>query len=157
MTTILDGPDAVRAAAGQHLGVSDWLTVDQDRVDLFADTTGDRQWIHVDVERAKEGPFGAPIAHGFLTLSLTNCFMPEIVEVRGFDAGINYGADRVRFLSPVTVGSRVRGSAELVDVSDVPGGIQTTMRITVEIDDGTGQPAAKPACVVDALSRWLTA
>ncbi|MCU0310155.1 MAG: MaoC family dehydratase [Acidimicrobiales bacterium] len=149
-TTVLDGPDAVRAAVGTHLGYSDWLTVDQDRVNLFADATGDHQWIHVDPERAKDGPFGAPIAHGYLTLSLSNLFLPQIVETRGFSAGVNYGADKVRFISPVKVGDRIRGGAELVEVTDVNGGIQTLVRITIEIEGGT-----KPACVIDSLSRWL--
>jgi acyl dehydratase len=150
MTTILDGEDAVRAAVGTHLGYSDWLEIDQDRINLFADATGDHQWIHVDVEKAKAGPFGAPIAHGYLTLSLSNLFLPQIVEVRGFDMGVNYGVDKVRFPAPVTVGSRIRGGGELIDVSDVKGGIQTLVRITVEIEGGD-----KPACVIDSLSRWL--
>jgi acyl dehydratase len=150
MTTILDGEDAVRAAVGTHLGYSDWLEIDQDRINLFADATGDHQWIHVDVEKAKAGPFGAPIAHGYLTLSLSNLFLPQIVEVRGFNMGVNYGVDKVRFPAPVTVGSRIRGGGELIDVSDVKGGIQTLVRITVEIDGGD-----KPACVIDSLSRWL--
>ncbi len=148
--TVLDGPDAVKAAVGTHLGHSDWLTIDQDRVNLFADATGDHQWIHVDPERAKDGPFGGPIAHGYLTLSLSNLFLPQIVETRGFSAGVNYGADKVRFISPVKVGDRIRAGAELVEVSDVNGGIQTLVRITIEIDGGT-----KPACVIDSLSRWL--
>jgi acyl dehydratase len=150
MPTILDGEDAVRAAVGTHLGYSDWLEIDQDRINLFADATGDHQWIHVDVEKAKAGPFGAPIAHGYLTLSLSNLFLPQIVEVRGFNMGVNYGVDKVRFPAPVTVGSRIRGGGELIDVSDVKGGIQTLVRITVEIDGGD-----KPACVIDSLSRWL--
>jgi acyl dehydratase len=148
--TVLDGPDAVKAAVGTHLGYSDWLTIDQDRVNLFADATGDHQWIHVDPKRAKDGPFGAPIAHGYLTLSLSNLFLPQIVETRGFSAGVNYGADKVRFISPVKVGDRIRGGAELVEVTDVSGGIQTLMRVTIEIDGAT-----KPACVIDSLSRWL--
>jgi len=150
MTTILDGEDAIRAAVGTHLGYSDWLQIDQDRINLFADATGDHQWIHVDVEKAKDGPFGAPIAHGYLTLSLTNLFMPQIVEVHGFSMGVNYGLDKARFPSPVVVGSRVRGGGELVEVTDVKGGVQTLIRITVEIEGNE-----KPACVVDALSRWL--
>jgi acyl dehydratase len=150
MPTILDGEDAVRAAVGTHLGYSDWLQIDQDRINLFADATGDHQWIHVDVERAKQGPFGAPIAHGYLTMSLSNLFLPQIVEVRGFDMGVNYGVDKVRFPAPVIVGSRIRGGGELIDVTDVKGGIQTLVRITVEIEGGT-----KPACVIDSLSRWL--
>ena len=102
---MLDGVDAVRAAVGTHLGYSDWLEIDQDRVNTFADATGDHQWIHVDPERAKDGPFGAAIAHGYLTMSLSNYFMPQIVETRGFSAGINYGVDKVRFPSPVKVGA----------------------------------------------------
>lgn len=150
MTTIIDGPDAVKAAVGTHLGHSDWLTIEQDRVDLFADATGDHQWIHVDPERAKDGPFGAPIAHGYLTMSLSNYFLPQIVEVRGFSAGINYGVDKVRFPSPVKVGERIRAGAELVEVTEVPGGLQTRMVVIIEIDGGT-----KPACIIEALSRWL--
>ena len=148
--TILDGPDAVRAAVGTHLGHSDWLLMEQDRVNTFADATGDHQWIHVDPERAKDGPFGAPIAHGYLTMSLSNFFLPQIIETRGFSAGINYGVDKVRFPSPVKVGDRIRAGAELVDVTDVTGGIQTLVRITIEIEGSD-----RPACVIDSLSRWL--
>ena len=148
--TVLDGPEGVKAAVGSHLGYSEWLEVDQERVNLFADATGDHQWIHVDPERAKDGPFGAPIAHGYLTMSLSNYFMPQIVETRGFSAGVNYGVDKVRFIPPVKVGDRVRGGAELVEVSEVNGGIQTLVRITIEVEGGT-----KPACVIDSLSRWL--
>jgi acyl dehydratase len=155
VTIVLDGPDGLRAAAGTHLGVSDWLTVDQERINLFADATGDHQWIHVDVERATAGPFGVPIAHGNLSLALSNLFLPQIVEVRGFAAGVNYGVDRVRYPSPVPVGSALRGSADLVDVTDVPGGLQTVMRITIQVRGDDGEPAPKPACVIDALSRWL--
>src|SRR3954454_6533184 len=149
--TVLDGLDEVKAAVGRELGASDWLEITQERIDLFAEATGDHQWIHVDPERAAAGPFGAPIAHGYLTLSLSNLFLPEIVEVRGISAGVNYGADKVRYPAPVKVGAKVRGGAELLAVADVAGGIQTTMRITVEIE---GSP--KPACVIDSLSRYLT-
>lgn len=148
--TTLNGPDDVRSHLGAHLGYSEWITVDQDRVNLFADATGDHQWIHVDVERATTGPFGAPIAHGYLTLSLSNYFLPQIVEVQGFSAGVNYGVDKVRFPSPVKVGSRVRAGAELTAVSEVTGGLQTTIVITIEVE---GSP--KPACVIESLSRWL--
>lgn len=149
-TTVLDGLDAVRAAVGTHLGFSDWEEVTQDRVDLFAEATGDHQWIHTDVERAKaESPFGGPIAHGYLTLSMSNEFLPRIVEVRGVSMGVNYGVDKVRFPAPVPVGARVRAGVELVAVEDVTGGIQTTMRVTIEIEGGT-----KPACVIEALSRF---
>jgi acyl dehydratase len=151
MSTKLHGPDDVRAAVGQHLGYSEWLTIDQARINTFADATGDHQWIHVDVERAnRESPFGGPIAHGYLTMSLSNLFLPQIVEVAGFTAGVNYGVNKVRFMTPVLVGSRVRGGAELLEVTDVPGGIQTIMKITIEIEG-----APKPACVIEAVSRWL--
>ena len=148
--TVLNGPDDVRAHLGRHLGYSEWITVEQDRVNLFADATGDHQWIHVDVDRASSGPFGAPIAHGYLTLSLSNYFLPQIVEVQGFSAGVNYGVDKVRFPSPVKVGSRVRAGAELTAVSEVTGGLQTTIVISIEVEGGN-----EPACVIESLSRWL--
>jgi acyl dehydratase len=148
--TILDGPDAVRAAVGTHLGFSDWLLMEQERVNTFADATGDHQWIHVDPERAATGPFGAPIAHGYLTMSLSNFFLPQIIETKGFSAGINYGVDKVRFPSPVKVGDRIRAGAEMLEVTDVNGGLQTLVRITIEIEGSD-----RPACVIDSLSRWL--
>ncbi len=148
--TILDGPDAVRAAVGTHLGYSEWLLMEQDRVNTFADATGDHQWIHVDPERAAAGPFGAPIAHGYLTMSLSNFFLPQIIETKGFSAGINYGVDKVRFPSPVKVGDRIRAGAEMLEVTDVNGGLQTLVRITIEIEGSD-----RPACVIDSLSRWL--
>jgi acyl dehydratase len=133
------------------LDSSDWLTVDQARIDAFADCTGDHQWIHVDPVRAKDGPFGATIAHGYLTLSLVNMFLPEIVEVRRFSAGVNVGMDRTRFLSPVRVGSRIRGTGELVSAEEVKGGaIQAVIRVTVEIEGSD-----KPACIVDTISRYF--
>jgi len=150
--TTIDGLDELRAAVGQDLGTSSWIEITQDRVDTFAEATGDHQWIHVDVERAKaESPFGGPIAHGYLTLSLTNLFLPEVVEVRGISSGVNYGVNKVRFPAPVPVGSRVRGHVRLETAEEVTGGVQTTMVITVEIEG-----AEKPACVVEALSRWLS-
>ncbi len=148
--TILDGPEAVRAAVGTHLGFSDWLLMEQERVNTFADATGDHQWIHVDPERAAAGPFGAPIAHGYLTMSLSNYFLPQIIETKGFSAGINYGVDKVRFPSPVKVGDRIRAGAEMLEVTDVNGGLQTLVRITIEIEGSD-----RPACVIDSLSRWL--
>ena len=140
---------------GKEVAVGRWITVTQDMINKFAEASGDFQWIHVDVERAKAGPFGGPIAHGYLTLSLSNLFLPQIVEVQGFSAGVNYGTGKVRFPAPVPVGSRVRGSADLVEVSDVPGGLQTLIRITIErsLDGETVDP--KPACIIDSLSRWL--
>ena len=112
--TVLSGIDEVKAAVGRHLGTSDWLEITQDRIDQFADATGDHQWIHVDPERAADGPFGATIAHGYLTLSLSNALLPEIVEVQGVSMGVNYGVGKVRFPAPVPVGSRIRATAELV-------------------------------------------
>lgn len=150
--TVLDGPDEVVAAVGRHLGYSDWITVTQEQVNLFADATGDHQWIHVDVERAAAGPFGGPIAHGYLTLSLSNLFLPQILEVRGFGMGVNVGVDRVRFPSPVPVGSRVRGGAELTEAEELPEGrgLATRVLITIEVE---GSP--KPACVIESLTRWM--
>lgn len=150
MPTIFENLDDLTAAVGSHLGYSDWITIDQARIDLFADATGDHQWIHVDPEQAKAGPYGATIAHGYLTLSLTNLFLPQIVDVRGISMGINYGVNKVRFPSPVVVGSRVRGGAELASVEEIPGGVQATIRITVEIEG-----ADKPACVVESVTRYL--
>jgi len=148
--TVFEGVDEVRAAVGRDLGTSEWMEITQQRVDLFAEATGDHQWIHVDPERAAAGPFGGTIAHGYLTLSLSNAFLPEIVEVRGVSMGVNYGAGKVRFPAPVRVGSRIRGSAVLTAVDDVAGGVQTTIVITVEIEGGT-----KPACIVESISRFL--
>ena len=148
--TVFEGLDELRGAVGVHLGHSDWLEVDQARIDTFAEATGDHQWIHVDPVRAAEGPFGSTIAHGYLTLALTNLFLPQVLEVRGISMGVNYGVDRVRFPSPVPVGSRLRGGAEVVAVDEVPGGVQATIRITVEREGSD-----RPACVVDSLSRFL--
>ena len=149
--TTLRGIDAVRSALGTHLGYSDWLEITQDRVDIFADATGDHQWIHVNVDKAKNGPFGAPIAHGYLTMSLSNMFLPQIVEVTDVSMGINYGTDSVRFPAPVVVGTRIRAGAELIAVTDITNGVQTTIRITIETDGGK-----KPNCVIDSLSRWMS-
>ncbi len=148
---IVEGLDGLRAAVGTHFGYSDWIEVTQARVDQFADSTGDHQWIHVDVDRAtRESPFGGPIAHGYLTMSLSNALLPTVVEVRGISMGVNYGVDKVRFPAPVPVGARVRAGVELVEVTDVAGdGVQTKMVITMEIDGGD-----KPACVIEALSRF---
>lgn len=151
--TVFEHPEDLKAAVGTPLGVSDWLEIDQKRIDLFAEATGDHQWIHVDPERAKQGPFGTTIAHGYLTQSLVNLFMPQIIEVRGISMGINYGADRLRFPSPVPVGSRIRGSAEIVSAEDTKdGAVQAKVRITVEIEGGE-----RPACVVDTISRYYPA
>ncbi|MDP6978259.1 MAG: MaoC family dehydratase [Myxococcota bacterium] len=151
MATIFNHPSELKAAEGKHLGVSEWLEIDQDRIDKFADATGDHQWIHVDPERAKDGPFGSTIAHGYLTQSLVNHFLPQIVDVRGISMGVNYGADKLRFPAPVPVGSKVRGSAELIKVEEVKNGaIQSTVRVTVEIEGSD-----RPACVIDTISRYV--
>lgn len=152
MTTVFKSPLDMQAAVGQHLGVSDWLEITQERINLFADATGDHQWIHVDPEKAKDGPFGGCIAHGYLTLSLVNLFLPQILDVQGISMGVNYGTDKVRFPSSVPVGSRVRGSAELIAVEEIKGSIQATTRVTVEIDGSD-----RPACVVDTISRYMPA
>ena len=152
MPTVFNTPAELNTAVGKHLGHSDWLQITQERINQFADATGDHQWIHVDPERAKSGPFGACIAHGYLTLSLVNMFLPQIVEVRGIRMGVNYGCDKVRFPSPVRVGSRVRGSGELVKIEDVKDGVQATIRVTVEIEGSD-----RPACVVDTISRFYPA
>lgn len=149
MTTVFDNADAMLAAVGQTLGESEWLTIDQERINLFADATGDHQWIHVDPAKAATGPFGATVAHGYLTLSLVNLFLPQIVRVEGARMGVNYGCDRVRFPAPVTVGSRVRGVGELIKAEPLDQGVQMTVRVTVEIEGHD-----RPGCVVDTISRF---
>jgi acyl dehydratase len=148
--TVFEGLDELRGAVGRQLGHSDWLEVTQERINLFADATGDHQWIHVDPERAANGPFGTTIAHGYLTLSLVAGLMPQVISVRGISMGINYGTNKVRFPSPVPVGSRVRATGEILAADDVPGGLQLTTRITIEREG-----SEKPACVVETLSRYL--
>ena len=142
--------EELRRAVGTHLGFSDWLEITQNRVNRFADATGDHQWIHVDPERAKQGPFGTTIAHGYLTLSISNLFLVDLLRVPSATMGVNYGANKVRFPAPVPVGSRIRLGVEIIDVADVPGGAQVTTRNTVELDG-----SEKPACVVEAISRFL--
>jgi acyl dehydratase len=142
--------DALAASAGRDLGSTDWLEVTQERVDRFADATDDHQWIHVDVERAKQGPFGAPIAHGYLTLSLVSHFLPQLVSVPSAKMAINDGCSRVRFQAPVPVGSRIRGSGEIISAEAVEDGVQVVTRVSVEVDGG-----GKPACVADAVSRFV--
>ena len=146
---VFSGVDELRAAAGTELGVSDWVTVEQHQIDLFADATGDHQWIHVDPERArKESPFGGPIAHGYLTLSLIPSLVPEIIEITGFRMGVNYGTEKVRFPSPVPVGSRVRAGATLESATPFDGGVAMNLGVTMEIEGGT-----KPAMVATVVYR----
>jgi acyl dehydratase len=144
------GIDALPGLVGKDLGASDWHDVTQEEVDLFADATGDHQWIHVDPERARGGPFGGPIAHGFLTLSLVPVLMSTVVRVQGVRMGINYGLNRVRFPSPVRVGSRVRATATLKEATEIAGGVQVVMAVTVEADG-----AEKPACVAETVVRYM--
>lgn len=149
MTRIFESPAALVGSEGTRLGPTDWLLIDQDRVNGFAEVTGDHQWIHVDVERAKSGPFGGTIAHGYLTMSLVNYFLPDLIEVRKFSAGVNVGTDKVRFLAPVLVGKRIRAVGEIVKVEEIKGAVQSTVRVTIEIEDNE-----KPACVIDTISRY---
>jgi len=138
----------LRELAGQHAGFTEWQTMEQDRVNRFADATDDHQWIHVDVERAKQSPFGGTIAHGYLTLSLVAPIMGELVKVTDSSTGLNYGLDRVRFPAPMPVGGRWRGGAELLEVTEIPGGLQMKVRVTIEVEG-----SEKPAMVADSLVR----
>jgi acyl dehydratase len=138
----------LRELAGQHAGYTEWQTMEQERVNRFADATDDHQWIHVDVERAKDSPFGGTIAHGYLTLSLVAPIMGQLVKVTDATTGINYGLDRVRFPAPLPVGSRWRGGAELLEVTEIPGGLQMKVRVTIEVEG-----AEKPSMVAEALVR----
>ena len=151
MTTVIEGIAGLKQLAGTHLGYSDYLEITQERVNTFADATGDHQWIHVDPERAKaESPFGGPIAHGYLTLSLGPALMPSIMTVTGMKMGVNYGAGKIRFPSPVPVGSRLRLGAKLDSLEDLPNnGAQVTMTFTFEVED-----APKPSCVAEIIFRY---
>jgi acyl dehydratase len=147
--TTVEGVEGVLAKVGQHLGHSDWVEITQEQVNQFAEATHDHQWIHVDVERAKkESPFGGPIAHGYLTLSLVSALSAQIIEAKGFRMGVNYGADKIRFMSPVPVGARIRASATLDDAKQFEGGVQMTLGITMEIENHP-----KPAMVAAILFR----
>jgi acyl dehydratase len=150
MATIFATPSDLLSRIGETLGTSDWLLIDQARINAFADATGDHQWIHTDPIRAAAGPFGATIAHGYLTLALVNLFLPQIIEVQNVSMGVNIGSNRLRFLTPVRVNSRIRGTGELTAAEAVgTDAIQAIVRITVEIDG-----ASKPACIVDTISRF---
>jgi acyl dehydratase len=142
--------DELSGAVGEDLGPTDWLEITQQRVDAFADATGDHQWIHVDVDRAEDGPFGGTIAHGYLTLSLIPHFTPQLFDLDTPGAKLNYGVNKVRFPHPVKVGSRIRATARIADVSDVPAGRQLVTRYTVEIEGQT-----KPACVAETVVLLL--
>lgn len=146
---IFERPQALLTAVGEKFGPTEWISIEQNRIDMFAEATEDRQWIHVDTEKAATGPFGATIAHGYLTLSLVNHFLPQLLDVQRFSMGVNIGVDKLRFLSPVVVGSRIRGVGELVSVEEVKGAIQSVVRVTIEIEGKD-----KPACIVDTISRY---
>ncbi|MEU4267419.1 MaoC family dehydratase [Streptomyces sp. NPDC026092] len=146
---IFTSAEELRAAVGEQLGHSDWLEIEQKRIDLFADATGDHQWIHVDPERAAGGPFGKTIAHGYLTLSLLPTLVPQIMRVEGMKMGLNYGTNKVRFPAPVPVGSRLRAGAVLTEVTEAGGGVQVTATVTVEREGGD-----KPVCVAESVSRY---
>jgi len=149
MPRLFTSADDLRAAIGQALDPSPWLTVTQERINTFADATDDHQWIHVDAERAKTGPFGAPIAHRYLTLSLAARFMPEILDIR-MKMGVNVGCDKIRFLAPVKVGDRIRGVGEILSIEPTKdGGVQSVFRLTIWIDR-----SSNPACVADTVSRY---
>ncbi len=149
MTRMIDGIDGMKALVGEHLGYSPYVEVTQEQVNTFAEATGDHQWIHVDVEKANAGPFGGPIAHGYLTLSLGPMLSPQIFGVSGISMGVNYGAGKVRFPSPVPVGSKVRLGATLQSVEDVSGGAQVTMLFVFEVEG-----AEKPSCVAEVIFRY---
>jgi len=148
MTITVNGLDEIKALAGTDLGASDWLEISQQRINLFADATGDHQWIHVDPERAKDGPFKTTIAHGYLTLSLIIPLFNDLLTIEGISMGVNYGLDKVRFPAPVPVGSRIRLTGKVDTVDDVRGGVQLKVLFTVEIEGSD-----KPACVAEALYR----
>ncbi|MBL1088055.1 MULTISPECIES: MaoC family dehydratase [Streptomyces] len=149
MSITVHGIDELKKLAGSDLGTSEWIAVTQERIQTFADATGDHQWIHVDPEKAAAGPFGAPIAHGYLTLSLFIPLFTELLDVQGVTTKVNYGLNKVRFPAPVKAGSRIRLAGRLAEVEDVAGGVQITVDGTIEIEGGT-----KPAAVLQSLSRF---
>ncbi|CAN5408627.1 MaoC family dehydratase [soil metagenome] len=146
MTRIFESLDALKASVGEELGTSEWLTVDQDRINMFAEATGDHQWIHVDPERAKTGPFGTTVAHGYLTFSLLAPFADEIFQVEGLKFGLNYGANKLRFPSPVPVDSRLRATATLIEANDIAIGTQILIKMVIEREGGD-----KPVCIAEVV------
>lgn len=149
---ILNDRAEIAASSGTELGVSSWIEIHQDRIDMFADATGDRQWIHVDPERAADGPFGATIAHGYLTLSLLPFLGAQVYAFAGDRARVNYGLNRVRFMAPVRVGSKVRNRVEVLEVRDIEKGQQVTLQHTVEI-----KGSEKPACIAETVTLLMDA
>ena len=148
MTTVIDIAD-LPSKVGQHLGYSGWQSITQEQINLFADATGDHQWIHVDPERAKSGPYGGPIAHGYLTLSLIPVLLGQVLAVQGITMGVNYGANKVRLPAPVPVGSELRLGITLASVEEVQGGVQVTIDAVLEVKD-----APKPSCVAQVVYRY---
>ena len=143
--------EELKTKVGASLGTSDAVEITQEQVNTFADATGDHQWIHVDVERAKAGPFGGPIAHGFLTLSLAPTLMSQLLQVGGVAMAVNYGLNKVRFPSPVPVGSKLQGSGKIAEVTDIAGGLQVVLELTFEVEG-----AAKPSCVAEMVVRYYS-
>ncbi len=150
MTTTAIGLDHLHELVGKDLGYSPWLLVDQRTIDLFAEATGDHQWIHVDPERAKAGPFGTTIAHGYLTLSFVPRLLPQLLVIEGYSMGVNYGCNRVRFPAPVPVDTNVHLAAKVAQVEDVPGGVQAVIEVTIEAEGGT-----KPCMVAEVVYRYF--
>lgn len=150
MTVVLSGVEGIRSHIGQHLGYGEYVEVTQQRINQFAEATGDHQWIHVDVEKAKTGPYGKTIAHGLLTLSMIGALNRGIFKFEGFKMGVNYGYEKIRFPSPVPVGSKIRLGAKIVSAEDIPNGIQTIMEFTIEAEG-----AAKPACIAQMIFRHV--
>ena len=148
---VFESLDEVKAAVGEHNGYSDWHVVTQEQINLFADATGDHQWIHVDPEKAAAGPFGATIAHGFLTLSLIPMLASQVSKVNGIRMGVNYGLNKVRFPAPVPVGSKIRAGVQIKSVEEIPGGLQLVNEVTIESEGGT-----KPCCVAETVVRYYT-
>lgn len=150
MTRHIENLTELKNLVGEHLGYSDYMTIDQERVQLFADATGDQQWIHTDPERAKaQSPFGGPIAHGYLTLSLGPVLLPQIFSVGGIAMGVNYGANKVRFMAPVPVGAKLRAGVKVLAVDEIAGGAQVTIETTFETEG-----ASKPSCVAEVIFRY---
>ena len=149
MTTIVDGVDAFHGLVGKDLGHSEWQTITQDRVNLFAEATDDHQWIHVDPERAKAGPFGVAIAHGYLTLSLIPSLLQSVVTIEGMTFGVNYGANKIRFPAPVPVGTEIRLGVSVTSVEDIADGVAVLMEMIIEVRD-----APKPSLVAEIVYRY---
>jgi len=145
---VINGPEELKSLVGEHFGYSEYIEITQERVNQFAEATGDFQWIHVDVERAKGGPFGGPIAHGYLTLSLGPLLYPQVLVITGFSMGVNYGLNKVRFPSPVPVGAKLRLGVKLLAVEEIAGGLQNTMEFTYACEG-----ASKPSCVAEIIFR----